>query len=168
MNRFAHRLILRRLVLALGMAAPLAAVAYPSVAAAEEPQVNEGAVSKIKQFLEICESTPELTEAGKKVASAGLVHKSKLDPNDSGQLNSDSLRFSFKKAHGAAKLYQVKITRVVETKTTGVGFGKTAEKGKLFKYFVAKKDGVDGRPAPVQIFFADGGGEPVLYDWGSF
>jgi hypothetical protein len=142
--------------------------ALPAVSFAQEPAPDEKAVGKIKQFLEICLSTPDLNEAGKKVVAAGLVHVSKFDKNDPSKMNPDSLRFAFKKAHAAAGMYQLKVTRVVETGTTGVGFGKTAQKGKLFKYFIAKKEGVNGMPAPVQIFIPEGGGEPVIYDFGSF
>ncbi len=140
----------------------------PTFAFAEEPAVDEKAVDKIKQFLEICTSTADLNEAGTKVVAANLVQASKLDKNDPRKLNPDSLRFAFKKAHDNAKLYDVRIVRVAETTTSAVGFGKTAQKGKLYKYFVAKKDGVGGMPAPVQIFFPEGGAEPVLYDFGSF
>ena len=163
MNRYA-----RIFLLSLTIAAPGAAFTYASDAAAEDLQPQPAAVDKIKQFLEICINNADINEAGKKVVAAGLAHISKIDKNNSGQLNGDSLRFSFKKAHDNAKFYQLKITRVVETGTSAVGFGPTAQKGKLHKYFVAKKDGVNGMPAPIQVFFPEGGGAPVLYDWGSF
>ncbi len=163
MNRFA-----RLLVVGVALAAPSVAMTYANVAHAEEAQADPKAVEKIKQFLEICVNTPDINEAGKKVVAAKLVQLSKIDKNDSSQLNPDSLRFAFKKAKDNAKFYQVKITRVQETATSAVGFGPTAQKGKLYKYFVAKKDGVNGMPAPVQVFFPEGGAEPVLYDFGSF
>jgi len=162
MNRFA-----RLFVLSVAFAAPTLALTYADVARAEDPAPDPKAVDKIKQFLEICVNTADLNEAGKKVVAAKLVQLSKIDKNDSSQLNGDSLRFAFKKAHDNAKFYQVKITRVQETATSAVGFGPTAQKGKLYKYFVAKKEGVNGMPAPIHVFFPEGGAEPVLYDFGS-
>jgi hypothetical protein len=40
--------------------------------------------------------------------------------------------------------------------------------GELYKYFIAKKEGVGGMPAPIQIFYPEGGGDPIVYDFGSF
>lgn len=159
---------LQSLCLTLSFLVSAALVSGPAVARADEPAPDEAAVAKIKQFLEICINTPDLNEAGKQVVAAGLVQASKLDKNDPRKLNPDSLRFAFKKAHGNAGMYEMRVVRVVETTTSAVGFGKTAQKGKLFKYFIAKKDGVGGMPAPVQIFFPEGGGESVIYDFGSF
>jgi hypothetical protein len=56
----------------------------------------------------------------------------------------------------------VKITRIRRTGVSAIGFRETAEKGKVTDYFVAKKDGVNGMPAPVKIFFPEGGGEPKI------
>lgn len=158
----------RSLLVTLCLAVPALVVTVPSVSFAEDAAPDERAIAKIKKFLEICLNTPDLNEAGKQVVAAGLVHVSKFDKNDPSKMNPDSLRFAFKKAHAAAGMYQMKVVRIQETGTTGVGFGKTAQKGKLFKYFIAKKEGVNGMPAPVQIFIPEGGGEPVIYDFGSF
>ena len=38
----------------------------------------------------------------------------------------------------------------------------------VYKYFIAKKDGVGGMPSPIQVFYPEGGGEPIVYDFGSF
>ena len=58
----------------------------------------------------------------------------------------DRLRFSFKKGFNGIKFYQdpVHITRARALATHAIGFKETAEKGKLFDYFLAKKDGVAG------------------------
>ncbi len=50
-------------------------------------------MEKVKRFMEICASTPDLEEAGK-------LHVSKRDKNAPRKLNPDSIRFAFKKAHG--------------------------------------------------------------------
>lgn len=96
------------------------------------------------------------------------VHKS-LKNDAQTDLTSDLRRFSFKKAHDNARFYQVpvKITRVRPKNITAIGFGKTAEKGKVVDYFIAKKEGENGMPAPVSIFFPEGSGEPKISYMGS-
>jgi hypothetical protein len=96
------------------------------------------------------------------------VHKS-LWNADGTDLTADIRRFSFKKARQNAQFYQVpvKITRVRETKVTAIGFGETAESGKVVDYFIAKKPGVNGMPAPIKIFFPADGSEPKISYMGS-
>ena len=145
------------------------AVLLHSIAWAAPPSVpaDPAAIAVITRFLEICTRSGDLESLGRDVVAAGLVHASKLDANNPAQLNADSLRFGFKRAAENARLYEPRITRVVQTTTTAVGFGTTAQRGRLFKYFVAKRPGVAGMPAPLHVFFPDQGGSPVLYDWGS-
>lgn len=101
-------------------------------------------------------------------AALPYLHKSLLGPGGS-DVSADLRRFSFKKAWENAKFYAqpVKITRVRKTSTTAIGFRETAEKGKVVDYFVGKKEGVSGMPAPVKIFFPEGGGEPKISYVGS-
>lgn len=96
------------------------------------------------------------------------VHRSLLDASG-GQLTTDVRQFSFKKAFGAAQLYvvPVKITRVRPSNVTAIGFGPTAERGRSIDYFVAKRDGQPGMPAPVTVFFPDSGGPPKVTYLGS-
>lgn len=96
------------------------------------------------------------------------THKS-LHNADGTNLTSDLLRFSFKKAHDNAKFYAqpVKITRVRKTGVTAIGFKETAQKGTVYDYFISKKDGVDGMPAPVKIFFPEDGSDPLVNYMGS-
>jgi len=97
-----------------------------------------------------------------------LVHKSLL--NQSGDdLTADLRRFSFKKAHENVKFYQspVKITRIRKQTTTAIGFGDTAQKGTVYDYFIAKRSGVPGMPAPVQVFFPIDGSAPKICYMGS-
>jgi hypothetical protein len=84
-------------------------------------------------------------------------------------LTRDLRQFSFKKAHSNARFYQipVKVTRVRETAISAIGYGETAEKGKVSDYFVGKKSGVNGMPAPVQIFFPADGSAPKISYMGS-
>lgn len=98
-----------------------------------------------------------------------LVHKSLMDDNGD-DLTRDLRSFSFKKAHSNAKFYQspVRVTRVRKTDSrTAIGYGDSAEKGRIEDYFIAKKQGVNGMPAPVQIFFPANGGEPKIAYMGS-
>jgi hypothetical protein len=120
--------------------------------------------------MEICLATPDLEEAGKLIIAENLVHGSKKDKNDPRKMNNDSMRFAFKRAHGNVKMYDPgpRIIRTSLTGTSAVGFGANAAKGKLYKYFIAKKDGISGMPAPIQVFYPEGGGEPIVYDFGSF
>lgn len=157
------------LLVGFGLALGMAAIVTTSSGSASAADVaaNPVAVSVIEKFLEALVSADSIEDAAKRVVAAKLVHQSLVDTRDPTTLNADKMRFSFKKAYGSAKLYQAKITRVAETSVTAVGYKETAQKGKLYKYFVAKKDGVSGMPAPLQIFFPDGDGPPVLYDFGS-
>lgn len=149
------------LALVLGLAGGTTQAAPRSLPASPE------AVELIARFLELCGRDGTVESRAREVVAAGLVHASKLDNNDPTQLNADALRFSFKRATDNARFYEPRITRVVETATTGVGFGGTAQRGRLFKYFVAKRAGIAGMPAPLHVFFPQDGGPPVLFDWGS-
>ena len=97
-----------------------------------------------------------------------FVHKSLLN-NSGNSLTQDLLNFSFKKAHSNAKFYAhpVVISRVAENKSTGIGFGPTAELGTEFKYWIDKKPGVNGMPAPLNVFFPADGGDPKICYMGS-
>lgn len=96
------------------------------------------------------------------------THKS-LWNVDGTNLSKDLRDFSFKKANNNAKFYQVpvKVTRVRETSVTAIGYDETAEKGKVVDYFIAKKAGVNGMPAPVKIFFPADGSAPKISYMGS-
>ncbi|MBS1150250.1 MAG: hypothetical protein H6Q89_1948 [Myxococcaceae bacterium] len=144
------------------------ALTWSTRAEAQDAPPDERGLEKIKQFMEITLANADINEAGKKLVAAKVVHVSKFDKNDPSKLNPDSLRFAYKKAHGNVKLYDVKVVRTVLTGTSAVGFGATGQKGKLFKYFIAKKEGVNGMPAPIQVFYPEDGSEPVVYDFGSF
>jgi hypothetical protein len=96
------------------------------------------------------------------------VHRSLLDATGA-QLTTDVRQFSFKKAFGAAPLYgvPVKVTRTRPSNVTAIGFGATAERGRSVDYFVAKRDGQAGMPAPVTVFFPESGGAPKVSYLGS-
>jgi hypothetical protein len=109
-------------------------------------------------------ATPNDSDIDAKVAAAGKIamnyyhrsHHSKAGDN----LLPDRLRFSFKKGFTGIKFYQhpVKVTRVRALTTQAIGFKETAEKGKSFDYFLAKKEGVSGMPAQVRVFVGEQSG----------
>lgn len=136
---------------------------------ADKPPDERG-LTRLKRFMEILTTSADIDTAAKTVVAEKLVHAGRIDKNNPRTLNNDALRFSFKKAFENAKMYDPAplVTRYVLTGTSAVGFGPTAMKGKLYKYFVAKKEGVNGMPAPIQIFYPEDGSEPLVYDFGSF
>jgi hypothetical protein len=97
-----------------------------------------------------------------------LVHKSLLNApgND---LDPSVKAFSFRRASNAVRLYKipVKITSVTRGSDTTVGFGGTAETGRSDRFFVAKREGVAGLPAPIHVFFPADGGAPKILNMGS-
>ena len=97
-----------------------------------------------------------------------LVHKT-LRSQDGKTLTADVLRYSFKKASQSVQAYAspARITEVHKGRTVQVGYKETAERGRRDKYFVAKREGVKGRPAPVHVFFPADGGAPRIIDFGS-
>jgi len=97
-----------------------------------------------------------------------LVHKSMLTP-DGKDLTSNVKRFSYKKAYNNVKFYKVpvEIYQVHRGTVTTIGFKKTAERGRTDKYFVKKKDGIKGFPAPIHVFWPEDGGDPKIVNMGS-
>lgn len=107
-------------------------------------------------------------EAARVKAVLPLVHKS-LKSSDGADLTATIRRYSFKKASDAAKLYAspAAIFEVHKGRTVTIGFKETAERGRTDKYFVKKKEGVAGRPAPIHVFWPEGGGAPTIVNFGS-
>lgn len=153
------------LFLSVAVAAPLLHPA-PAQAQMDEP-VDARAEKLLNDFLAALTSHQDNMDAAVKAALPHL-HKTLL-ASGGNDVTNDLRNFSFKKAWSNAKFYAqpVKITRIRKTGTTAIGFRETAEKGKVMDYFVAKADGVNGMPAPVKVFFPDGGGEPKISYVGS-
>lgn len=96
-----------------------------------------------------------------------MVHKSNYNPEQD-SLSNDLLRFSFNKANSNAKYYvhPVEITRTLTLENNSIGYPSYDgyEKGQTVKYWIKKKNGIKGMPAPVNVFFpADGGGPSIAY-----
>lgn len=98
------------------------------------------------------------------------VHRSNYAANGV-SLDRDLLDFSFKKAHENAKFYAhpVQVTRSQPLKDTEIGHPSrgTHQRGSSVNYFLAKKEGVEGMPAPLSVFFPDDGGAPTVAYMGS-
>lgn len=157
--------IFRRLglVLCLGTAAAVQVLLpTPGMAQLDEP-VDPRAEKLLNDFLATLTGQADYDAAAK--AAVPYLHKSVLSA-DGKDVSMDLRQFSFKKAWQNAKFYAqpVKITRIRKTTISAIGYAESAEKGKVTDYFVGKKEGVNGMPAPVKIFFpADGGAPKISY-----
>jgi hypothetical protein len=158
----------RRFVASLAAAAlacTCLATATHAAEAADDPPPDPAAVQLLNDFMQALSVSDEDASAK---ATMKHVHKSLLNPAGD-DLSSDLRRFSFKKAHDNAKFYAspVKITRIRKTGISAIGFKQTAEAGRVDDYFLAKKEGVNGMPAPVRVFFPKSGGAPKIAYMGS-
>jgi len=127
------------------------------------PQAD--AISLVNKFM----TALRLPDEAERVrAVLPFVHKS-LKTNDGKHLTRNVRQYSFQKASQSVHLYRspVVVTEVHKGKSLQVGYKQTAERGRKDKYFVATKDGKVGRPAPIHVFFPDGGGAPKVFDFGS-
>jgi hypothetical protein len=134
---------------------------------AEEEKPDPKAVALLDSFMGALQANGGDMDAAIKAAKP-FLHRSLLS-KDGSDVSPDLRRFSFKKAWENAKFYAapVKITRMRPTGISAIGFKETAEAGKVVDYFIAKKQGVNGMPAPVKIFFPASGGEPRISYIGS-
>ncbi len=107
-------------------------------------------------------------EAERLQAILPMVHDS-LKSNDKKDLFSSVKQFSYKRAVNMIKLYKlpVELGDVHKGSVSTVGFKEAAERGRRDKYFVKKKDGVNGLPAPIHVFIPEAGGAPKIFDFGS-
>jgi|GEM_PF-1962184 len=131
-------------------------------ASTSERAVGEQLVNKLMNALLIED------EHARVEAVIPLVHKSLLNASGN-DLDPSVKAYSFRRASNAVRLYKipVTITRVARGSDTTVGFGGTAEAGRSDRFFVAKREGVAGPPAPIHVFFPAEGGEPKILNMGS-
>ena len=133
--------------------------------AVEKIDPDPKAVALINDFLKAL-AIPD--EAERLKAVMPLLNKS-MYSNDGRDLDPQVKQFSYKKASGAVNLYAFPavITEVHKGNVQQIGFKQTAQQGRIDKYFVAKKEGVQGRPAPLHVFWPADGGAPTLVNIGS-
>ena len=128
---------------------------------------NPAAVSLINSFFEALHLP---TDADRQKAILPLVHKSLVYNDKTGPVLDRTIRdYSYSRAVKNYGLYQfpVNITEVHQGNTFTVRAGSSAELDRTDKYFVAKRSGVAGLPAPVEVFFPSQGGAPSLINFGS-
>ncbi len=106
-------------------------------------------------YLQLLRGAADVEAAGKAfvaIAGGGIVNE------DGASLRKDVTRFSLKKDFDGVKFYAdpVVITRVNATSSNGLGFGPSAIKGKVYKIWIAKKEGAAGMPAPISIMVPEG------------
>ena len=140
--------------------------AGPAVAGQAAPGSDAAAEQLLNATLMALQQNRDEEAAARAVLP--YLHRSLMDATGA-NLTTDVRQFSFKKAFGAAPLYAspVKVTRVRPNNVTEIGFGPTAERGRSVDYFVAKRDGQPGMPAPVTVFFPASGGPPKVTYLGS-
>lgn len=161
----ARKTALMTILLSISVAPTILLDSAPAFA--QEAKADPRAEELLNKFMSaLTQNSGDMDAAAKAVKP--YLHKSKLS-KDGSDISPDLRRFSFKKAWEGAKFYAapVQITRVLPTTVSAIGFKETAEAGTVIKYFIAKKQGVNGMPAPVHVFFPAGGGEPKLSDIGS-
>lgn len=136
----------------------------PSARAVEKIEPDPAAVDLLNQLLQVL----QLGDPDQRLAAVlPLVHKSLLTTNGK-DLARSTKDFSYKKACAGASLYAqpVEITEVHKGRVMTIGFQETAESGRTDKYFLAKKPGVAGLPAPIHVFW-DSQGKPKITNMGS-
>lgn len=125
------------------------------------------AVSLINRFFEAL-TLP--TDSERQKAILPLVHKSLIFNDKTGPVLDRTIReYSYVRAVKDFDGYRfpVEITEVHQGIKTTIGVGSNAEMGRSDKYFIAKKSGIDGLPAPIIVFFPSNGGDPSLVNFGS-
>ncbi|AFM05154.1 hypothetical protein Fleli_2801 [Bernardetia litoralis DSM 6794] len=113
----------------------------------------------LNQYIEILEQANNLDECAEmfaKIAGGSLVSE------DGQSLGNDVKPYSLKKDFQNIKFYHttsIKITRVNVKNSNGMGFGYSAIRGKVYKIWIGKKQGVSGMPAPISIMIPEGHSE---------
>jgi hypothetical protein len=128
---------------------------------------DPGAVRLIDQFFSVLQ-IPD--DAQRVQAVVPLVHKSLLFQDKTGVTLDRNIReFSYPRAIRAMNMYQhpVHVTEVQRGQVCTIGFKDSGERGRVDKYFIAKLPSVAGRPAPIDVFFPESGGQPSLVNFGS-
>lgn len=113
-------------------------------------ELPEEVKAVLEEYVSILRNAEDLEQCAKNfvaVAGGGLV-------NEQGKTLRSSVKpFSLKKDFNNVKFYAdpIQITRVNLGRTYGAGYGPSAIKGKKYKIWIDKKDGINGMPAPITI-----------------
>ncbi|MCC5946479.1 MAG: hypothetical protein JJT94_16225 [Bernardetiaceae bacterium] len=107
------------------------------------------------QYLGILQQSANLDECAERfsaIAGGSLVNE------DGISLRSRVKPYALKKDFENIKFYRnpIRITRVNVSHSNGMGFGPSAIRGKVYKIWIDKKEGVGGMPAPISIMVPEG------------
>lgn len=123
----------------------------------------------LTKYMEILSNSKSVQEAAGKLYKAGIIGGNLLNVAATGP-SDNIIRYSLKKDFDNVKFYAIPpvITGVTFTANKYDGFKKSVIQGAHYKIWVKKKDGVDGRPAPVPIIKPKDGTPKVVTVVGSF
>jgi hypothetical protein len=123
----------------------------------------------LTKYMEILSKSKSVEEAANSLFKADLIGGSLLNTSATGP-SDDILMFSLKKDFDNVKFYDNPpvITGVTFTADDYDGYQNTLIQGDHYKIWVKKKDGVNGRPAPVPIIRPKNGKPKVVSVIGSF
>lgn len=120
------------------------------------PKEVKNVLTQYIGILQQASSLDECSEMFAKIAGGSLVSE------DGQTLGNDIKPYSLKKDFQNIKFYRttpIKITRVNVRNSNGMGFGDSAIRGKVYKIWIDKKQGVGGMPAPISIMIPEGHAE---------
>lgn len=129
------------------LSAPLVNAQRKDIAVSEVPAT---VISVLNQYVQILSTSTSLDDCATKIVSICGGH---LLAQSGNQISNDVKPYSLKKDFENVKFYKNPpvITRVQMQKDTYDGYGPTLIEGDLYKIWIAKKDGVQGMPAPIPI-----------------
>ena len=127
----------------------------------EKIQADPKITNLVNQLAEFISIEDESTRIQKLLL---IVHDS-MKTDDKKDLNSNIKQFSYKKAVSGISRYKIPIELGEVHKGKLVTINSI--KGRRDKYFIKKKEGVSGLPAPIHIFIPEDGSEAKIIDFGS-
>lgn len=104
----------------------------------------------LNQYLTILSTSKTLEDCGKNLLPIAGGH---ILAQSGTAISTDVMQFSLKKDYQNVKFYKIPavITRVQLITNTYDGYGPTLTEGNIYKIWIAKKDGVNGMPAPIPV-----------------
>jgi hypothetical protein len=158
---------MKQTVRRLSIFVALAVLAYGAVVQAAPKKVAPDPKG-VQVVNELLAALAQTDDKARLEAVLPVMHKSMLT-SDGKDLAPNVKNYSYKKACQNVQFYAqpAAIGEVHELSEQTVGFRETAERGIVFKYFVKKKEGVAGMPAPIHVLFPSDGGTPKCINIGS-
>jgi|GEM_PF-338165 len=118
----------------------------------ELPSVVKKVLDRYISILSTSETLDQCEKSFVSIAGGGLVDEMGT------QLRRSVKPYSLKKDFNGIRFYKVpiEITRVNVSESAGNGYGYSAIRGKIYKVWIAKKDNINGYPAPISIMVPEG------------